>query len=57
MVTDEPDNLRSAMEYVERRKGRPREALKSELDGTSGEEQLGALLEEYNEIFGLGKVN
>ena len=29
--------------------------LKEKLDGTLGQEQLGALLEEYNEVFSLGK--
>ena len=40
---------------MEQRKEKLHEALKPELSGTRGEQQLGALLEEYHEVFSLGK--
>ena len=50
---DELENPNSAEEAVEERKGRLREVLKAELDGTHGE-RICALLEEYHEVFSLG---
>ena len=46
----------SGVEEEEKQRGEKlREMLKKKLDGTLGQEQLGALLEEYNEVFSLGK--
>ena len=53
MVTDEQNT--SAAKEVKQRRGKLCEVLKPELDGISGEEQLGALLEEYHEVFSLSK--
>ena len=53
--TDETENPNSAEKAMEDRKERLRETLKAELDGTRGEERLGALLEEYHEVFSLSK--
>ena len=55
MVTDEQNTPSVAKEEIKQRKGTLREVLKPELDGISGEEQLGALLEEYHEVFSLSK--
>ena len=55
VVTDEQNTPSVAKEEIKQRKGTLREVLKPELDGISGEEQLGALLEEYHEVFSLNK--
>ena len=55
VVTEEQDALSVKEEEEKQRKEKLREALRSELDGTPGQEQFGALLEEYHEVFSLGK--
>lgn len=55
MVTDEWNTPSVEDEGVQQRKEKLHEALKLDLDGTSGEEQLSAVLEEYHEVFSLGK--
>ena len=49
------DAQRLVEESVEPRKEKLCEALKPELSRTQGEQQLSALLEEYHEVFSLGK--
>ena len=53
--TDDPNAQSLVEESVEQRKEKLHEALKPELSGTRGEQQLSALLEEYHEVFSLGK--
>ena len=55
MVTDEQNTPSVEDKGVQQRKEKLREALKLDLDGTPGEEQLSAVLEEYREVFSLGK--
>ena len=55
VVTDEQNTPSVEDEGVQQRKEKLREALKLDLDGTPGEEQLSAVLEEYHEVFSLGK--
>ena len=55
VVTDEQNTPSIEEEEVKQRKEKLREALKPELDGTPGEEPLSGLLEEYHEVFSLGK--
>ena len=55
VVTDEQNTPSVEDEGVQQRKEKLCEALKLDLDGTPGEEQLSAVLEEYHEVFSLGK--
>ena len=53
--TNKQNSPSSAEENVEQIKGKLHEALRSELNGTHGEEQLSTLLEKYHDVFSLCK--